>query len=70
MNKNTLLKITNPVMGILLINQILMALLHDFLPKEVFEVFHGGGGIIFSVLAGLHLFLNWNWVKTSFFRKR
>ena len=69
MKKNTILKIINPIMGILLINQVLMALMHDILPHELFEVFHVGGGFILTVVAIVHIILNWNWVKSNFFRK-
>ena len=41
--KNSILKIINPILAILLINQVLMALLHDLLPRKVFEVMHEGG---------------------------
>ena len=66
--KNTILKIINPLLGLLLINQVLMGLLHDILPREVFEVMHEGGGIVFAVAAVLHVILNWNWIKANFFR--
>lgn len=67
--KNSILKILNPVLAILLINQVLMGLLHDVMPRKVFEVMHEGGGGVFAVVAILHVLLNWNWVKLNFFRK-
>lgn len=67
--KNTLLKIVNPVLGVLFINQVLMGLLNDFIPRKVFEVLHGGGGIFFAGVAMLHIILNWAWIKANFFRK-
>ncbi|MBN1932711.1 MAG: hypothetical protein JW786_13995 [Desulfobacterales bacterium] len=69
MNKNTILKILNPILGILLLNQVLMGLLHDILPLEVFEVLHEGGGFVFAFMAILHVILNWNWIKANFFGK-
>jgi hypothetical protein len=68
--KNTVLKIVNPLLGILLINQVVMALLHDLLPRKVFEVMHEGGGGLFAVAAVVHVLLNWSWVKANFFRKQ
>jgi hypothetical protein len=69
MKKNTVLKILNPILGVLLINQVLMGLLHDILPHKVFEVLHEGGGIVFAIVVILHIILNWNWIKANFFRK-
>jgi hypothetical protein len=69
MKKNTVLKIVNPVLGVLLVNQVLMGLMHDMLPREAFEVFHEGGGIVFTIVAILHVILNWNWIKANFLRK-
>jgi uncharacterized membrane protein YraQ (UPF0718 family) len=66
--KNSILKIINPVLGVLLINQILVGLLHGVLPHEVFEVMHEGGGIVFAIMAVLHVTLNWSWIKANFFR--
>lgn len=67
--KNPMLKIVNPLLGVLLVNQVLMGLLHNVLPRKVFEVMHEGGGFVFAVVAVLHVMLNWNWVKANFFRK-
>lgn len=67
--KNFLLKVINPMLGVLLINQVLMGLLHGMLPRKAFEVMHEGGGIAFTIVAVLHVILNWNWIKANFFRK-
>ena len=66
MTRNTSLKILNPILGILLLNQIATALLHDALPHEVFEIMHEGGGTALATAAVLHVILNWNWVKATF----
>jgi hypothetical protein len=67
--KNQILKILNPAIGVLFINQVLMGLMSDILPRKVFEVMHGGGGMVFAVLVLLHLMMNWGWVKANFFHK-
>ncbi len=46
MDKNKALKILNPILAVLVVNQLLMGLLNDALSDEVFEVFHGGGGFL------------------------
>ena len=67
--RNTLLKILNPILGVLLVNQILTGLFSDSIPPHVFEILHGGGGVVFTIVAILHVILNWNWVKANFFRR-
>lgn len=67
--KNQILKILNPALVVLFINQVLLGLLNDILPHKLFEVLHGGGGMVFAVLVLLHLMLNWGWVKANFFQK-
>lgn len=67
--KNSILKMINPILAILLINQVLMALLHDLVPRKIFEVMHGGGGGLFAVAAVVHVILNWSWIKVNFFKK-
>lgn len=68
MNRNTILKILNPIMGILIINQVIVGLLSDSLEYGAFEILHKGGGILLALLIGLHLILNWGWVKTTYFK--
>ncbi len=65
-----MLKIINPILGILFINQVLMGLLHGLVSPKVFEVMHEKGGIIFAIAAILHVALNWGWVKANLLRKK
>ena len=69
MKRNFILKILNPIVAILFLNQILTGLLHAVIPKGAYEFFHEGGGIIFTVAVLLHVVLNWNWVKANFYMK-
>ena len=69
MMRTSVLKIVNPILGVLLFNQVMTGLLHDMLPHEAYEVLHEGGGIVFAIVALLHVILNWNWIKANFFRK-
>jgi len=70
MKRNAMLKILNPILGILFLNQILSGFFHDALPHEAFEILHEGGGIAFTAAVVLHVILNWNWVKATFFKSR
>lgn len=68
MKKNTALKILNPVLAVLMLNQVLTGLFREALPGEAFEVLHEGAGMVLAAAALLHLVLNWSWVRASFFR--
>lgn len=65
MNKRTLLKIVNVLLAILILNQATSAFLHDFLPEDAFEFFHEGGGVTLFIIALIHVYLNWAWVKSN-----
>ena len=65
MKRNSVLKILNPILALLFLNQILAGLFHQSLPRNVFEILHQGGGIILATATLLHVILNWNWVKAN-----
>ena len=69
MQRNAALKILNPLLGILLVNQLLTGFFADRLSPQAFEILHEGGGIALAVTVLLHVALNWNWVKASYFRR-
>ncbi len=69
MKRNTMLKIVNPILGILVVNQILTGLLGETLPPKAFEIMHEDGGFVLAIVAALHLILNWNWVKANYFKR-
>ena len=71
MKKSALLKIVNPLLILLFITQALSGILHDYLMEvsyETFEIIHGIGGYVFVFLVVVHVTLNWNWVKSTFFK--
>ena len=70
MKRNSIFKILNPILAVLFLNQTMTGILHDAISKETYEVLHEGGGILFAIVAVLHVIYNWNWVKTNFFRKK
>lgn len=70
MGRNSVLKTLNPIIALLLACQISTALLMITLGDEIFETIHKTGGILLAAGALLHLSLNWNWVKASYFGNR
>jgi len=69
MKKNELHKILNPILLVLMVSQAVTGLSHAKLSHEAFEFIHEGGGILLLVLIILHLILNFNWIKASYFAK-
>ena len=69
MKRNTMLKILNPILGVLIINQILSGVFGRSLSREAFEILHKDGGFLLAAVAAIHLILNWNWVKANFFKR-
>lgn len=67
MKKNTVNKILNPILFILIINQAVSAMFGSQMPPEAFEFFHEGGGIALVAGVALHLILNFGWVKANYF---
>ncbi|MDD5458671.1 MAG: hypothetical protein PHF37_04700 [Phycisphaerae bacterium] len=69
MAKNTALKILNPLLGLVLVSQAVTGLFGAKIGPEAFEVLHKDSGIVLAALVALHVALNFNWVKGSYFRK-
>ena len=77
MNKAKLLKATNFILIILAVIQISTSLMLFFrlfmsdprVFKAVIKI-HVNNGLAFILVALIHLFLNWGWVKANFLVKR
>lgn len=67
--KNRLLKIINPLIGLLMVNQFVTALFHTSIPFEVFAIIHGYAGFLLFSLILVHITLNWSWLKANYFKK-
>ena len=69
MTRSSALKAINPILAVLLANQLLTGFFADSLSRDSFEVLHQGGGILLAIVAALHLILNWSWVRATFFHR-
>ena len=67
MDKKAVLKVVNPALAILMLNQPFSALLSEVTGWDFFEGLHVGGGILLFSASAVHLMLNWGWVATNFF---
>lgn len=70
MQKNTMFKILNPILAVLILSQGLSGLLRDQLSQEAFKWVHKGGGMLLLAGVGLHVILNWNWVRANLLPRR
>jgi len=66
MEKSTVLKVVNPVLAVLILNQPFSGFLYSWTNWEAFETMHVGGGILLLMFAAIHLMLNWKWVQVNF----
>lgn len=71
MHKNTAFKILNPILAVLAVSQALSALLNEQLSRKTFAWVHEGGGTLLLIGIGLHVVLNWSWIRVNLLpRKR
>ena len=68
MDKNAVLRVVNPALAILMLNQPFSAVLSEVTGWDFFEGMHAGGGILLLLVATIHLMLNWRWVTTNFLK--
>lgn len=69
MKRMAVLKIVNPIFGLLLMVQVLTGLCGGLLPHDWFVLLHEAGGLACAVAAMIHVILNWNWIKSTYTRK-
>ena len=70
MKKQNMIKIVNPIMGILMLNQFITGFFHKQISHDTFEVLHEWGASLLLVFVILHVILNWGWIKNHFLSKR
>lgn len=77
MTKSAARKILSPILLVLAINQLVTAIICEvqgastpILSGEAFEIIHEGAGYVLVALILLHLILNYDWVKASYFKSR
>ena len=71
MKKADLLKVLNIILALDFLIIAGTALLRDFIIETgYYRQFHAYPGFLLIVLVVTHLFLNWKWVKTTYFRKK
>ncbi|HUI92371.1 MAG TPA: DUF4405 domain-containing protein [Chitinivibrionales bacterium] len=73
-SKTTALKYVNPALAIFVLAQAVTAVLFTFfsdvIPFGTVRQLHLITGYILFALIILHTYLNWTWIKSTFFKKR
>ena len=70
MDKNAVLKVVNPALAILMLNQPFSAFLSEVTGWDLFEGLHVLGGVLLLCAAAVHLALNWKWVELNLLKRR
>jgi hypothetical protein len=65
MKNTTVLKVVNPVLAVLALNQPFSVFLYSWTKWKAFETVHVGGGVLLLLFAAIHLMLNWKWVQAN-----
>jgi hypothetical protein len=68
--KQTALKVVNPLLMLLVINQVLAGTFHLYLSNRAFTILHKWGGFLFAALCIVHVVLNWSWIKAQFLQPK
>ena len=71
MKKAGLLKVVNILLAVDFLIIAGTAILHEIIIETgYYSQVHALPGFIFIALVALHLFLNWNWVKATYLKKK
>jgi hypothetical protein len=74
MTKASALKIVNPVLAGVAVLQAATAILFTFfsevIPYGQVRLIHLITGYVLFGIVALHIYLNWTWIKSTFFKKR
>lgn len=73
MDRQGLLKIVNIVLALAFlmtaVGGVVRFFAPDLMPYELFRAVHPLFGLAFVTLACIHIFLNFNWIKSAYMRK-
>ncbi len=70
MDKKTLLKIVNPILLILMVNQLSTGFKPRLYGPGTFRLMHKQMAVILSIVIVAHLTLNLAWIKSSYWKSR
>jgi len=68
--KQTILKIVNIILAILILSQFLSGFFRKLIGKELFDLIHEKGALVLIAVLVIHILFNWGWIKNTYFRKK
>lgn len=68
--KMKLLKIVNPILALLILDQLVTVILLKFSYSEIVSEIHEWNGIALFAVISFHIFLNWAWIRSNIFSKK
>ncbi len=69
MKKASWLKVVNVLLFISFLWQAITGFGHSYIPYHIYVKIHSNGGIVFVILALIHVWLNRSWVKNILYKK-
>lgn len=70
MDKKTLLKIVNPILLVLIVNQLATGFKPRLYGLGTFRLMHKQMAVIFSMVLVAHLALNFAWMRNTYWKAR
>lgn len=64
------LRIVNVILGLDFLMMATTGLLRDWIPYDVFRMIHKPAGYLLVFLVITHVYLNRNWIKQNYFKKK
>ena len=69
MKKASWLKVVNILLFFSFLWQAITGFGRSYIPYHIFAKIHFNGGMLIVILALIHVWLNWSWVKNAFNNK-
>ncbi len=69
MNKQKMLKVLNPLLGLDIAALAGSVALRNILPPDFYPTVHPVLGVLLFLLAGTHVVLNWAWIRQNYLKK-
>ena len=70
MIKNRILKVLNPIIAILILNQAITGMFQEPISHHTYEVVHGGASVVTVIAVIIYVTLDWKWISSNYFKRK